>query len=196
MKYGELEIDICEEVYEPAEDSFMLAKQAAKQNGRILEMGTGCGLSALAAAKEDANNRVIGVDINPAAVKCAKNNANKNNIRNVEFLISNLFQNVQGTFDCILFNPPYVPTESSERKDALSKAWDGGKDGRAVLERFLDEFEPHLNSKGCLLLIQSSLNDKEKTIAKLCEVGMKTEITEEKSFFFERLYVVKATKKY
>ena len=191
-----LRIVVTEEVYQPAEDSFMLADAASHLNGSILEIGCGSGLASLSAAKSNPKNTVIGVDINQHAVKCARTNAKLNHLANVKFIESNLFANVpKKKFDAIMFNPPYLPTSEDELvKGPLNHAFDGGKNGRTVLERFLANFDNFLKPGGTLLLIQSSLNDKEKTITKLESFGYTVQIAKEEKFFFERLFLLKAVK--
>ena len=86
-----LKIKTLRDVYEPAEDSFLLAKHAKKLNGRILEVGCGCGIVSLECAFSNQKNIVEGVDINRKAVALAKENAKENKIKNARFYYSNLF---------------------------------------------------------------------------------------------------------
>jgi len=188
--YNSLKLTIPGTVYAPAEDSYMLAASAFSA-GKVLEIGCGSGIVSLSWAKF---NEVTGVDINPDAVAASKENALKNNIK-ASFIQSDLFSNVEGKFDAILFNPPYLPTEQSEKlRGKINHAFDGGADGRAVLTHFLDEFEKYLQPSGKLFLIQSSLNDYDKTIERLHELGFSTEIIEKNDFFFEKLYLIVASK--
>jgi len=195
MAYGALVLRVPDSVYRPAEDSLMLADAAAKLHGDVLEIGCGSGIASLSAAK--AGCTVFGVDINPEAVECAGGNARNNNIKNAEFARSDLFSAVSPSkkFDGILFNPPYLPTSKEERiKGNLNRAFDGGEDGRAVLDRFLAEFDSHLKPGGTLLLVQSSLNDEKKTEAALRSLGYKIEVAAQENFFFERLFLIRAEK--
>lgn len=193
--YKGLRLLVPEDVYPPAEDSLMLADAVSELRGRVLEMGCGCGIASLACAK-NWRNQVLGVDISPSAVRCAAENAALNNIKNAAFIKSDLFSGVKGPqFDIMLFNPPYLPTKEAERiKGPLNHAFDGGDDGRKVLDRFLRAFDKHLKSPGLLLLVQSSLNDPEATRAKLDALGYNVETAEKKSFFFESIYLLKAIK--
>ena len=189
--YKGLKISLSENVYPPAEDSFMLA-DAAYKAGEVLEVGCGSGLVSLSWAK---NNNVTAVDINPEAVKCTRQNARKNKLKITAFE-SNLFSKVIGKFDAILFNPPYLPTSEEEILDGeINRAYDGGPDGRKILDHFLAEFSKYLKPDGSLLLVQSSLNDYDETIAKLGELGFKTEILDKQEFFFEKIFLLKASSK-
>lgn len=186
---------IQDSVYEPAEDSMLLAKHATKLKGRVLDMGTGSGIAALANAKANPSNEVIGADLSPEAVACAAANAKKNKIRNASFVVSDFFSALEGGFDGMTFNPPYLPTEYNERVDGpLNLAFDGGKDGRKVLDRFLKEFDSHMNPGGTLLLLQSSLNGPRKTRSALQKLDYKVRFVGRQDFFFETIWVVMAVK--
>ncbi len=197
MKYENLELIISSSVYEPAEDSLMLAKYAKSLKGHVLELGCGSGIVSLMNAKSNPKNVVIGVDVNRSAVSCSKNNAIRNHITNVTFKISDLFSNLSGMrFDHILFNPPYLPTdkETRLRDKKLNMAFDGGPEGRAVLDRFLEEFDTFLKHNGSVLIVQSSLNDLDRTEEILHSKGFHTKILETQSFFFEKLYLLQIRK--
>jgi len=193
--YDGLRLVVPNSVYRPAEDSFMLAEAAKSLKGNILEIGCGSGMVSLICAKNEANE-VVGVDITQDAVRCATENAARNKISNVHFLRSNLFLKVpKDEFDAIVFNPPYLPTEGGERlPGALNHAFDGGKDGRQVLDRFLNQFDPYLKPEGTLLLVQSSLNDTHRTLTNLEGMAYTTLIVAKESFFFETVYLIKALK--
>jgi release factor glutamine methyltransferase len=196
ISHGSLVLHVPDSVYRPSDDSFMLADAAEGLQGDVLEVGCGSGIVSLVAAKTAES--VLGVDANTDAVACARANAEKNRIKNASFAESDLFAAVPaGTkFDAILFNPPYLPTNESEHvRGPLNRAFDGGKDGRAVLDRFLAAFDRHLKPAGSLLLVQSSLNGLEKTRSILGAAGYSVETVAEKAFFFERIYVLKAQRR-
>jgi len=194
IKLDGLSFEVPQDVYGPSDDSMLLAKYAKELKGSVLDVGCGCGIQAITNAKHNPKNLVFGVDINRVAVECSRYNASFNGIKNASFEKSDLFDNVpENHFDAIIFNPPYLPTEKHERINSeLNHAFDGGLDGRIIVDRFLFEFEKHINEEGVLLMVQSSLNNLEKTIAILEEKDFSVMIRGRAEFFFEKLYVVEA----
>jgi len=180
------------EVYEPAEDSILLLKNLVNvKNKEVLEIGVGTGLISIACAKKGAK-KVVGVDINPYAVKLAKENAKLNNV-DVLFFESDLFENVNGKFDIILFNPPYLPTSEDDKIESyLNYAFDGGKNGREILDRFIDNLPKYLKKGGVAQILQSSLTGEKETINKLKSLGFKVEISARLKVPFEELMVINA----
>ncbi|MAG08451.1 hypothetical protein CMO89_03185 [Candidatus Woesearchaeota archaeon] len=168
-------------IYKPREDSLLLKKYVSKYSkGLVLDIGTGSGILAVEAAKKA--KKVVGVDIDEKAVKYCKKNAKNKKIR---FVKSDLFKNVKGKFDFIVFNPPYLPEDKMDKDKAL----DGGKKGYEVIERFLVEVNEHLKPNGKVLLLFSSLTNKEKVEQFINRNLLESKLLEEKSFFFEKLYV-------
>lgn len=193
MELFGLSLSIPPDVYEPAEDSELLAFHSRNLKGRILEIGTGCGLVSILNAKTNPSNFVVATDISPSAIECAKKNAEANGVRNLSFIQSDLFEKIEGSFDSILFNPPYLPTSSDERvPGSLNYAFDGGEDGRKTLDLFLDEFDKFLSPKGRLLLAQSSLNSMERTMLVLKNKGFEAQVLDQKPFFFEIICLLEA----
>ena len=126
-------------VYEPAEDSFLFAENLAVKEGEvILDMGAGCGILSIIAAEKAA--KVVAVDINPYAIRCAKENAKLNRVADKIFFVQgDLFTPIKigEKFSLILFNAPYLPSESTEEASWLELAWAGGVTGRQVIDRFI-----------------------------------------------------------
>jgi release factor glutamine methyltransferase len=192
LSFMGLRLDVFRGVYPPQEDSFLLAKHTHSLEGNILELGTGCGLSALLNASRNPSNYVLGVDISHSAVENAAYNARHNRVKNAQFIHSDMFSRVPKVrFDSILFNPPYLPEDENSRSDPLRHALYGGKSGRAHTDRFLYHLEDHLLPGGKAFLVQSSLTDIPKTIEKAGRLGFSVEITAERPFFFERLALLR-----
>lgn len=193
--YADCVFHVWREVYEPAEDSFLFADNlTVRKCENVLDMGTGCGVLGIVAAKKA--SRVVAVDINPYAVHCAKENAELNDVADKMFFIQgDLFASIRSKekFDLILFNAPYLPSESFEGKTWIEQAWTGGADGRAVIDRFLDDFSQYLKENGRVLLMQSTFADVDKTLKLLTTKGLKTRIVAQNDFpFFESLMLIEA----
>jgi release factor glutamine methyltransferase len=141
----------CDSVYPPSEDTFLLlACLEINSKEKILEMGCGTGIIALHCAK--AGGLVTAVDINPKAVACARANAKMNDL-DIKVMHSDLFLDVEGGFDLIIFNPPYVPDVI---RGEIERSWAGGEDGVRVLERFLKDAPKHLAKGGRILVLLST----------------------------------------
>ncbi|UCF11717.1 MAG: methyltransferase [Thermoplasmatales archaeon] len=138
-----LVIDLHPEVYDPAEDSFLMIEALKINYGdKILEIGTGCGLIALECARCGA--QVICTDVNPFAVQLANHNSKRNRQMlkgTLEVRGGDLFSSIKERelFDIVIFNLPYLPA-SNEKKVCgwLDVATVGGKDGLQVTKRFIE----------------------------------------------------------
>jgi release factor glutamine methyltransferase len=186
---------VWENVYEPAEDSFLFAANLiVKEGEKVLDMGTGCGILSIIAARKA--SEVVAVDINPYAVKCAMENAKLNGVaEKISFIQGDLFTPLKPTenFDLILFNAPYLPIEHGENGCWLERAWAGGAAGREVIDRFIHEAPKHLKPNGLILLMQSTLSGVEETLKRFEEKGLKASVVAERALpFFETIVLVEA----
>ncbi|TDC59588.1 methyltransferase domain-containing protein [Actinomadura sp. GC306] len=166
-------------VYRPQTDTHLLtgALRAAgvPRGARVLELGTGTGAVAMAAAREGC--RVVAVDVSAQAVLTARLNALVRGLP-VRVLRGDLFAPVAGQrFDVIVANPPYVAgavDPASVRGRA--RAWEAGPTGRALLDRICAEAPHHLTATGTLLLVHSALNGVAATLVSLREAGMRASV--------------------
>jgi release factor glutamine methyltransferase len=120
----------------------------------VAEVGTGSGVLALSAALAGAS-AVLALDINPAAVAAAANNAEANGLSDtVETRLSNLFDAVDknARFDVIISSPPSF---AGEPRDMADRAWHAGP-GYRDLQPLLAEAYAHLNDDGEMILLLSS----------------------------------------
>jgi release factor glutamine methyltransferase len=167
-------------VFRPRSDTWMLARElvAALPAGRaasVLELCTGSGAVALAAARSGAS--VTAVDVSRRSVWTVRANALLRGLR-VRVLRGNLFAPVAGQrFDLIATNPPYVPAAS----DTLpargpERAWDAGRDGRALIDPICDAAASHLLPGGAILMIHSSLCGVDETVARLRSGGLEVDV--------------------
>ena len=196
--YGDYVFYVWREVYEPAEDSFLFAENlSVRSDEYVLDMGAGCGILGIIAAEKA--SCVVALDINPSAVRCAKENARLNMVADKLFFVQgDLFAplRVGEKFDLILFNAPYLPSEPWEGSMWIERAWAGGADGRAVLDRFLQAFPRYLKVYGRVLLMQSTLANLERTFQMLEAEGFKADVVAERRLpFFEKIVLIEARRR-
>ena len=108
-------------VYQTSGDSELIAKSVKiNKNEIFLEIGCGTGVVSIATAKRSKSG--IGVDINEKAVENSKQNADMQGIKNVEFLKSDVFENVSGKYNVIICNPPFTKHDARDNIDRMF--WD------------------------------------------------------------------------
>jgi release factor glutamine methyltransferase len=178
-------------VYEPAEDSRLLAEAVLDRidGERVLEVGVGSGYVA-ARIDSETHADVIGCDINPEACARARGEG-------IEVVRSNLTDPFAvDSFDVVVFNPPYLPTPPDEEwDDPLEYALSGGEDGRRVVRPFLSDVGRILRPNGRCYLLVSTLTDVEAVVELAEATGLTAEQISEESFPFERLVVLEITQK-
>ena len=195
MRMGKFEIETDDLVYIPSDDTFLLAENLEIKEGQsVLEIGTGSGLVSMYASL--LSDDVTATDINYNALELAEKNFKLNNINTIRLEFGDLFEPVKDKkFDVILFNTPYLPTDPDDIiNDDLNYAFDGGLDGRKVIDRFINEVSNHLNDKGIVQIIQSSLSDNDRTLHMFDRNGFIAEIAASEKFFFEEIVLINAYK--
>ena len=172
------------DVYPPSEDSILLIESLDVREGeRILEVGCGSGVVSIHCARNGCS--VVSVDINPFAVELTRANYGLNGLVG-DVRESDVYSNVNGRFDTIVFNLPYLPTEDDI--GPISKAWDGGPDGMGPLPELLEKSSDHLLPDGRVVVIVSSLMDKDALDRTLS--GLDVKVLGELPLFFEVLRVL------
>ena len=175
-------------IYPPLEDSHFLESFVKKfAFGKVLDIGTGSGIQAVAASQTKGVKSVLGIDINKTAIEHCKKTKK---LKKIKFLQSNLFKNVKGKFDTIIFNPPYLPQEHTERDICT----EGVRKGYEVVEKFLEQASHYLNKNGIILLLFSSLTNKQKVDEFVRNNLFEAEELGQMKLFFETLYVYKIYK--
>jgi 16S rRNA (adenine1518-N6/adenine1519-N6)-dimethyltransferase len=195
LEYGGLVFYVPFEVYEPADDTYLLAERlpAEMRGTRVLDVGTGCGILAVISAQRGAD--VVAVEISPQAMSTARLNARLNGVANkVNLVRGDLLSSFRGSaFELITFNPPYLPVARNPRT-WLERSWSGGPTGRAVTARFLRGLARVLGRNGRVLLVLSSLSAPDATLAALRDDGFRTRVVNTKKVAFERLDVIEASR--
>ena len=172
-------------VYPPQHDSQLLIDTLEKtelaQGRRVLDLCTGSGVVAIAAAEFGAAS-VTAFDICPHAVRCSRGNAVHAGV-----VIDVREGSCPGAldhapFDVIVSNPPYVPTPPAGDTEVIpmtagpARAWNAGVDGRLVLDPLCESAASLLAAGGSMLLVQSTLSGVENSVNALRATGLDAEV--------------------
>lgn len=166
-------------VYRAQEDTNLLIssllRERLREGDEVLDIGTGTGAVALAAAGTGAH--VTAIDVSRRALATAWINGALNG-RRIHVRHGDLLEPVHGRrFDLIASNPPYVPAAGDTLPTrGPARAWDAGPDGRALIDRICLDAPPVLAPGGVLLLVQSSLSGVEASCRALARAGLRTEV--------------------
>ena len=173
-------------IYQPLEDSYLLQEtlkeflKNVEKSIKILDLGSGSGIQALTCRELNFKN-ILTSDINKESVTYLKSLGFKSKK-------SDLFSNINGKFDLIIFNPPYLPEDSREPNESKINTT-AGKKGYEIIIKFLKQASKHLNKNRSILLLFSSLS-KPKTILKKAEkLNYTYSLLNIRKLFFEELYV-------
>jgi release factor glutamine methyltransferase len=141
-----------------------LDRRLVPEGGRVLDLGTGSGIVALACARLGA--RVVATDISPLAVRSARINALLNQVEAaIDIRQGDLFDPVSAEqFDLVIFNPPYFSGEPQSLFEQALYSSD-------IIERFGDGLAAHLTPGGYGLLLLSSLAEEERILRSLQQQG-------------------------
>ncbi|HVN46282.1 MAG TPA: HemK2/MTQ2 family protein methyltransferase [Steroidobacteraceae bacterium] len=148
----------------------------------VLDLGTGSGVCAIFAARHA--RRVVAVDINPAAVRCAGINARLNHLEHrIEVRAGDLFDPVAGErFDLVIFNPPFLCGAPRSDRDRAWRSMD-------VAERFAAQLSDHLKPNGRALVVLSTFGNARLFLEQVRRVGVAISVLAERRFVNERLAV-------
>jgi release factor glutamine methyltransferase len=156
VRYLGLQLEIPAQVFPVTRMSDLLGRAVLDEvcdDDRVLDMGTGSGVNAILAARR--SRHVIGVDINPHAVAAAIRNAVRNHVADrTTFFESDVFERVDGTFDLIVFDPPF---RWFRPRDLLEVSF--ADENYRTLTKFMSEVRGRLNRGGRLLLFFGTSGD-------------------------------------
>jgi release factor glutamine methyltransferase len=169
----------------PRTGAFLAAhidSRLVSQDAEVLDMGTGSGVCAIFAARYA--QRVVAVDINPAAVRCAAINAMLNDVEHrLKVRHGDLFAPVAGErFDLILFNPPFL---RGMPRDDRERAWRS----LDVAERFAAGVRDHLKPSGSALVVLSTFGGAAVFLEEFRKHGLEICVLAERRFMTERLAI-------
>lgn len=139
---------------------------AKEKSIKILDIGTGTGCISIELAKYYENAQIVAVDVCQQTLDAAYKNAELHNVLNqINFILSDVFQGVQGTFDIIVSNPPYIPFSMSVQQDVYDfephLALFAEDDGLYFYKKIITEAKQYLN-KQALLAFEVGINQSEK----------------------------------
>jgi len=126
-----------------------------RQGDRVLDLGTGhIGLLAVYCARAH-GAQVVGVDVNQEFLENARLVARASQVPDIDFVQSDWFSRVEGTFDLIVGNIPYVPTDRRQflrHVNDYPEVWDGGSTGTTQVRKVLTDVNRYLRPSGLFLL--------------------------------------------
>jgi release factor glutamine methyltransferase len=166
-------------VFRPRSDTWLLADAAQREplpaGARVLELCAGPALAGLTTARAHSAHLTT-VDVSRRAALCATVNGRFNGVR-VRALRGDLLEPVAGErFDLIIANPPYVPGDEPPRSGA-ARAWEAGRDGRALIDRICEQAPTQLAPGGVLLVVHSEVCGTEMTLSMLRAAGLRTSVS-------------------
>lgn len=147
-----------DQVLTPRQDTECLVEEALshmEREGKILDMCTGSGCILLTLLHERPGYTGVGVDVSPTALEVAKKNAESLGIQ-ASFIESNLFDRIDGTYDIIVSNPPYIASEEipklmeEVRDHEPHLALDGKEDGLYFYREIIKQAGSYLKNGGWL----------------------------------------------
>lgn len=185
-------------VYAPAEDTLLAAEVLLRNmKGRelsVVDIGTGTGALGIIAAMDNRVSNVLMSDISEEALECAKENTGLNSVEGkCTFTKSNLFEGIEGNFDIIIFNPPYLPDDDEVRSG--KNWWSGGPTGIELTKLFMVQAAEHLKPNGTIITVESSLADSRAINDFIDANGFRIADSEKIHIFFEDIIALALKRK-
>lgn len=190
-------------VYEPSEDTFLLIDTlqaelpfiSALNPIFIAEIGSGSGVNITALAMALGDKCVYyATDINPQACLATKITATTNHVH-VNSINASFLSPFKNSFDVILFNPPYVVTESDEiAGDGIERSWAGGANGREVMDELFPLIPGLLARNGVFYLVAIEENDPRGICGVFERMNFHAQVINDRKVRGEHLYILKFQK--
>ena len=200
QKYGPHTVEVLGRTYVVTPDvfnpkfyvtsEFMARHVRVQPEDKVLDMGTGSGILAIRAGETAL--RVTAVDINPQAVRCARENVARNGLADrISVLQGDLFSALPSgaQFDVIFFSPPYLEGEAKERLDQA--LYDPGKE---LARRFLKEAGNYLKPNGYIQMAYSSIAEPERVLKIAGQLGWSCRVAAERKGLIETIFIWKLTR--
>ncbi|MDF2484640.1 MAG: hypothetical protein K0R46_808 [Herbinix sp.] len=192
-----LEFNVSGDVLVPRQDTEILVEELLKvcENKSVLDMCTGSGCIIISLAKLGELSRAVGVDLSSKALTIANGNVLKHKVK-VDLIQSDLFEQVKESFDILVSNPPYIPSE--EIRDLMPEvrdyeplmALDGSEDGLEFYRRISHEGMSFLNPGG-LIFYEIGHNQGETVKQILIEEGFTDVIIKKDLSGLDRVVIAK-----
>ncbi|CAG8739215.1 5162_t:CDS:2, partial [Cetraspora pellucida] len=142
---------------------------------KVLDIGTGCGNIVIALAKNRPDGNFLAVDINKQSLKVAKINATRQQIKNIQFIKSDLFSNInkKEKFNIIVANPPYVSASEYQNlapavREQPQEALIAANGGYFFYQKIFQQARLFL-AKKFLLMVEIGSHQTEKVIKLIIE---------------------------
>lgn len=202
QEFMKLDFYVDEKVLIPRADTEILVEEVILlcQRGnqyRILDLCTGSGAIGIALATHIENSEIIQTDISTDAIQIAKRNAKQNQVEEkIQWITSNMFEHVEGLFDVIVSNPPYIRTAIIQTLDEEVRreptiALEGGRTGLEFYHIIANQAYQYLTKEGVLCL-EIGYDQKEPVIKLLEETGKYKEIKSKRDLYGnDRIVVAK-----
>jgi len=178
-EFRDIQLKVPRGLFIPRQETELLTERAIKTISlllphsplSVLDLGTGVGNIAISLSKAFPHLSLLSTDICPLALQTAISNAQRYNLTNISFLLSDLFKNIPPNkkFHLIVSNPPYIPEDKlddlpEEVKKEPKRALNGGEKGVSILREII-ETAPHFLIPGGYLLLEIGLSQ-EKLLKK------------------------------
>ena len=157
INFDDVKVNVNRNVLIPRYETEEVVREAIKyieSNSHVLDLCTGSGYIGLT-IKKKTNANVTMTDISDEAILQSKENAKLNDL-DVNIIKSNMFENIEGKFDLIISNPPYIPENIKLDKSVLEhephNALFAGDDGNHFYKIIISEAPKFLNDNGIVVL--------------------------------------------